>query len=224
MIFPKGKGAAIGICDSVLSDEDCDLIIDSFEILSDYLFDGKTVGGVNKNIKKTTDLHIVTKGDTSCYTQDQVNLMNKLDEIIFVGLNKVIGEYINEYEDELSGWLEPFDTGYQLQKYQKGEGFYRQHCDGGIYTPFPLCLRVLGVVMYLNTVKKGGGTNFPLQKYTVRPVKGRVSIFPANFTHPHIAQVPISNDKYIVSTFVQSHLLDVNSNRVILNEFGHEIY
>ena len=55
--------------------------------------------------------------------------------------------------------------------------------------------------MYLNTVPKGGGTNFPLHDVTIDAVCGRISFFPANFTHPHAGLMPLSSPKYIISTF-----------------------
>jgi hypothetical protein len=223
MIFPKGKGSAIGLYDSLISDEDCDYIIDSYEQLCNFHFLGKTVGGVDQTVKKTTDLHIVTNGDRSIYTDEEISIMAKIDKILFIGVNKLISSYMEEFKDELSSWFEPFDTGYQLQRYYKNQGFYKEHCDGGAYTPYPMYQRVLGIVIYLNTVKEGGGTKFPLQNYTVKPIKGRASVFPANFTHPHIAEIPVSDDKYICSTFAMSYVLDVNGNRVPLDHYGHEI-
>lgn len=223
MIFPKGKDSAIGICQNAITDSDCDFIVDSFEKLSAHHFTGRTVSGIDESIKKTTDLHIITGGDLSNYTKDQIHLMDSVDKIIFSGVYKAVGEYIHTFETELKDWFEPFDTGYQLQKYTKGEGKYTEHCDGGAFAAYPLYQRVLGLVVYLNTVTDGGGTKFPLQNYTVKPIKGNISVFPANFTHPHIAEVPVSNDKYIASTFMMSYVLDVDRNRVIMDETGHEL-
>lgn len=223
MIFPKGKGAAIGICDNAISNENCNFIIQSYEELSNFHFQGKTVSGADDSVKKTTDLHIISTPSEDLYTSKQIVLMKKIEKILFIATNKIISEYLELFKDELRAWFEPFDTGYQLQKYNKNSGFYREHCDGGAYTQYPMYQRVLGIVIYLNSVESGGGTRFPLQDYTVQPVQGRASAFPANFTHPHIAEIPKSNDKYICSTFAMSHVLDSKGAVIPLDECGHEI-
>jgi hypothetical protein len=62
--------------------------------------------------------------------------------------------------------------------------------------------RVLAAVIYLNDVDYGGETNFPLHQVAVKAKAGRISLFPATFTHPHESCVPITGDKWIISTFI----------------------
>jgi hypothetical protein len=65
-----------------------------------------------------------------------------------------------------------------------------------------LSTRALSVVVYLNDVDQGGETDFPLQELKVKPKSGRICIFPSNFTHPHSGNPSLSNDKWIISTFL----------------------
>jgi hypothetical protein len=94
------------------------------------------------------------------------------------------------------------DTGYQVQRYKQNSGFYNEHIDGSPWISGSTT-RTLGLILYLNTVQEGGGTNFPFHQTTVDAVAGRVAVFPAYWTHPHEGLMPLSSDKWIVSSFIR---------------------
>ena len=89
-------------------------------------------------------------------------------------------------------------TGYKIQKYPKGEGRFKWHFDAlGPKTQN----RLLALILYLNTVEQGGETEFYYQGRKVRPQVGDGIMFPTAWTHMHCGHVPVSTDKYIVSSF-----------------------
>lgn len=94
-------------------------------------------------------------------------------------------------------------TGYKIQHYRRGEGHFKWHFDalgpGGWE-------RQLAVVIYLNTVTEGGETSFHRQNLKYRPTAGDALFFPTFWTHLHCAEVPRSEDKYVISTFVRFDL------------------
>ena len=57
-------------------------------------------------------------------------------------------------------------------------------------------------MFYLNDVKEGGETEFYHQKIKIKPKAGTLVLFPAGFTHTHKGNMPISNDKYIITTWL----------------------
>jgi hypothetical protein len=61
--------------------------------------------------------------------------------------------------------------------------------------------RYLVFLWYLNDVEVGGGTEFPELGITVQAKAGRLVIFPPYWMFLHIGQKPVSNDKYILSTY-----------------------
>jgi hypothetical protein len=63
--------------------------------------------------------------------------------------------------------------------------------------------RVAVFTVYLNTVELGGETEFLHQGVRVEAVEGRLSIFPAAFTHAHRGNPPLSGDKYIVTGWIE---------------------
>jgi len=93
-----------------------------------------------------------------------------------------------------------------LQKYNKAKGGYHHwHSE---YYPHPhdpqntSLHRNLLWMYYLNDVQEGGGTSFYYQNKTISPKAGTLVIAPAGFTHTHRGEVPISNDKYILTSWV----------------------
>ena len=58
-------------------------------------------------------------------------------------------------------------------------------------------------MLYLNDVKEGGETEFLYQHKRYQPKEGTLLIFPAGFTHTHRGNPPISNDKYIVTGWLE---------------------
>ena len=59
------------------------------------------------------------------------------------------------------------------------------------------------IMLYLNDVEEGGVTNFPLQKKSVKPKCGTLVIWPAGFPYLHNGEMPISNNKYIITTWLE---------------------
>jgi len=90
-------------------------------------------------------------------------------------------------------------SGYKIQHYKKNEGHFQWHFDAlgpGAWD------RQLAVVIYLNSVEAGGETCFYRQNLKVKPVAGDAVLFPTFWTHMHCGEVPRSEDKYIISSFV----------------------
>jgi hypothetical protein len=59
------------------------------------------------------------------------------------------------------------------------------------------CSRQISIIIYLGDVEEGGCTTFTYFDKKVKPVKGRILIFPSNFMYMHRAEPPISNPKYV---------------------------
>ena len=62
--------------------------------------------------------------------------------------------------------------------------------------------RTMLFMFYLNDVEEGGTTDFVYQDRRITPKTGRMVIAPAYFTHTHRGCKPISNDKYILTSWV----------------------
>ena len=93
-----------------------------------------------------------------------------------------------------------------LQKYKKASGGYHHWHSEHYPSPHDAgnasLHRVLLWMYYLNDVEEGGGTSFYYQDKTVLPREGKLVIAPAGFTHTHRGNVPISKDKYILTSWI----------------------
>jgi hypothetical protein len=90
-------------------------------------------------------------------------------------------------------------TGYKIQHYKRNEGHFDWHFDAlgpGAWE------RQLAMVIYLNSVQDGGETCFHRQNLKVKPVAGDALFFPTFWTHMHRGEVPRSQDKFVISSFV----------------------
>jgi hypothetical protein len=91
-------------------------------------------------------------------------------------------------------------TGYNIKRYVKGEGQFKWHFDSLHQSTLS---RQLAFVIYLNHVSEGGETEFHHQQIKAQPSEGGAVIFPTFWTHMHRGCIPISNDKYIITSFVK---------------------
>lgn len=200
--FPAGKSSAIAVVKNAIPESVCSELVNSCLEHFETLFSpGPTLGGVNPKMKNTMDFSF-SKSTVDSFGIDNA-VFSKCEDAITVGLFSALSLYIQEY-NELHH-VELKDTGYRLQRYSPRVGFYRSHTDGDPWSQNPINLRVLGVVMYLNTVTVGGGTGFPAHDVVIPASVGDISIFPAYWTHPHTGRVPISGDKWMISTFIDCH-------------------
>ena len=192
--YPAEHEGQIQTVDGLIDKETCVSLLARMDSLWNESFPGKTMGGVEPTTKLTNDLH---------YSPDAINWTFEdavLDTTVVAALTSAIAIYRQAYP-HLNHWVDITDSGFQVQKYSKSQGYYREHTDS---FPGTANERVLAAIIYLNDVEYGGETNFPVHGVRVKPVQGRICLFPAVFTHPHESCVPITGDKWIISTFINN--------------------
>jgi hypothetical protein len=86
---------------------------------------------------------------------------------------------------------------FMIQKYEKGCGKYVYHHDGRVDVE-KKGNRVITYLWYLNDVTEGGETEF-FGNFKIKPEKGKILLFPANWSFPHRGKQPISSHKYIIT-------------------------
>jgi hypothetical protein len=186
-----------------LCDDLCDEIINKFENDPDK-FDGCTIGGVQKDIKDTKDFNIPINCEK----------WYKIHKCLLKELTKNIGQYIDslcydEYKMTSQNSKTDFTPinkkniifyNFMVQRYTKNEGRYIYHDDS--YINFEKKEhRVITYLWYLNTVEEGGETVF-WNDYKIKPEKGKLILFPANWIFPHCGKMPISSNKYIITGWI----------------------
>jgi hypothetical protein len=88
----------------------------------------------------------------------------------------------------------------RMQKTLVGGGYHIWHCETASRDT---AVRLLTFTVYLNTVDEGGETEFLYYPKRVKAETGRALMFPAGFTHTHRGNPPISNDKYIITGWIE---------------------
>lgn len=170
----------------------CKRIIKEFKG-SKEVFDGKTISGVSDH-KISRDLIInPEKGHRD------------IDVELFTTVSSAYNKYLGDFP-HIARMFEGFkidDSGYMVQMYPKGVGQYKVHTDA--VNPDRGLNRMISCVIYLNDVKEGGETEFTMHGVKFKPKRGSVLLFPSNFCYPHKGNMPISNDKYIITTFFMAH-------------------
>ena len=217
----------IKVYENVLDDEFCDELVELFE-QSPHKHNGTTSGGIDKIKKESTDLALFRHPE---YNEQLYKIMPKLhakfteyvreNYFMIVSMFSLTLHHPSTAEPTLLT-LENFEEVAlpqlgilvqqlfhilppQLQKYEKNQGHYA-YWHSETYPELNgnnALHRVLLYIVYLNDVEDGGETEFYYQDLKVKPKKGSLVIAPCYFTHTHRGNMPISNDKYILTSWLQ---------------------
>jgi hypothetical protein len=121
----------------------------------------------------------------------------------------IINPFINVFKECYNKYVEKYSVlsgntigivDAKIQKTSPGQGFHVWHHEHG---PAQLRNRVSAFSLYLNDVSVGGETEFLHQKKRFDVVSNRLLIWPAGYTHTHRGNPPLSNDKYIITGWVE---------------------
>lgn len=88
----------------------------------------------------------------------------------------------------------------KIQKTKIGGGYHVWHCEDSTRDNSN---RILAWMVYLNDVEDGGETEFLYQHKRIKPIAGTCLIWPAGFTHTHRGNPPLTNDKYVITGWVE---------------------
>lgn len=169
----------------------CNNVIEKFE-QDDRKRQGQVGGGVQLDIKRSSDLSISKLDDWKSYDQAFFRCLNN-------GLKKYIRflpeEYIkNKALSELGN-----DTGYQIQRTQPND-YYIWHHD-------QTTTRLVTFIWYLNDIKDGGYTEF-IDGTRIQPEAGKLIIFPATWDFLHRGVSPKTETKYLCTGWVHADMME----------------
>jgi prolyl 4-hydroxylase len=180
----------IKVYDGVLDDEFCKTLIDEFESIPDQWERFDNQGRPNFNQFNITEYA----------SQNKETVWYKNHDVLVEATHKYGLAYMNELE---VGHFWPDNNAleqYRMKKYNNdGVDQFATHVDVG---DFNSARRFLVMFFYLNDVNEGGETYFPTLDYSVKPKTGRLVVFPPLWPWPHEGKAPVSNEKYIVGTYL----------------------
>lgn len=222
----EGAPDFIEVIDNALPPELCAQIIGAFK-QSPNKSPGRTGGGVDPERKKSTDVSFSQQPEFAPLFQQVLqitgeHLLKYIDKYHFaligpIGLTVAHPEtkqpvrltddnyaeigrpnlrnllnYLFRIGEVNAQHYEAQDGGYP---YWHSEVYPQQDHNEALH-------RNLLFMYYLNDVEEGGTTDFYYQKKSIAPKAGRMVIAPSGFTHTHRGCMPISNDKYILTSWV----------------------
>ncbi len=216
----------IEVYPDVLTPEFCQAFIEQFE-QSPHKNAGRTGGGVDTSKKLSEDIYLQEQPEfhqalqtilQACSTQI-TDYMSKYFFSLISGISLTVQHPVTKEPVQITAdnfaevgqpnmanllrylfRLAPVNA----QKYPQGKGNYG-YWHSEIYPQMgenDALHRTLLFIVYLNDVEEGGETDFYYQETSVKPKAGTMVIAPCGFTHTHRGNIPISSDKYILTSWV----------------------
>lgn len=187
-----------------LSEKNCQKIIGLFENEINTKYEGITQSGLNKQVKNTTDYNI-DKNDPKW--TDIYNILSlELQTNIKLYLNQL---HENSFDEKYRYFKDKnlITENFMVQRYIKNHGKYIYHNDFAMNNGNP---RVITFLWYLNTIEEGGETEF-WGNYKIKPEQGKIIFFPALWCYPHCGNIPLSDNKYIITGWLHEDFFRPNS-------------
>jgi hypothetical protein len=186
----------IGVYDGYIPDEACDQAIELFNKYQEFnkVFSRFSTEGATPDFKNDKQLFC----GPDVLTEQEFNI-NKL-KALMINFDMALRHYYTETNVK-KYTAEDIITDYvKIQKTIPSQGYHVWHIEHGQGRENEK--RILVYSIYLNTVEEGGETEFLYQSQRVKPVKGRIVIWPAGFPYVHRGNPPLSGEKYIVTSWI----------------------
>jgi hypothetical protein len=175
----------IQVYDDVLEKNICNILIDFFQVSSEK----------HERIDNDSKPNFTEYDLTSNHKES-----SQIEHIHNFLISKVF-EYKEKYYEFVDKRCFPEKHNFEhfrIKKYQNnGIDQFDTHVD---VTDHESSRRFLSFFWYLNDVDEGGETVF--RDLTITPKAGRLVIFPPLWMFPHKGNIPISNEKYLLSTYL----------------------
>ena len=185
--------------------------------LTDYIrvYDAAVPMDMCNSIKRTFDLDLDHQEYIDHDKRPQFTQMN-ITQLYSAGKEEwqsLHYELQKRFIDYASLYIQQMDLGpdfpdkyafeeYRIKKYYSAsKDEFADHVDVGDYNS---ARRFLVMFLYLNDVPENGGgtTDFPKLDLRIRPVAGRMLIFPPTWQYRHAGRPIISGSKYILGTYL----------------------
>jgi hypothetical protein len=175
----------IKVYDNVLEPEICKFLISLFEQVTERHECYNNEGKPNFTQFNLTENKIISEEVNQIHNHI-IKKVFKYRDMYYKFVDKVVFPEEHAFEQ------------FRIKKYNiGGEDRFDTHVDVQDYST---ARRFLSFLWYLNDVSSGGETVF--NSLSVKPKIGSMVIFPPMWMFPHCGLAPISNSKYIMSTYL----------------------
>jgi len=173
--------------DGALTPDFCERMISSFHQMPKH----QTVNGRDAHTALTDSTWI------------ELNIQPHVDAAFMGFFFSVVDRYLAEYNARLPMLLpvpsRPLLEDLRIKRYRtEAQDKFQPHFDAGDKH----ANRYMVFLWYLNDVVEGGETELPDLGIKGQARAGRLLMFPPYWMFQHVGRPPVSNDKYIVSTYM----------------------
>ena len=184
----------IGVYDNYITKEECNKAIQLY----------KNQNKFNQTFDRVSfeNASVLAKNDKQFFARD-INIDTWWEDLksMIVNFDLAWNHYIKN-----TGAAEAYDnidfhyTQLKIQKTLPTEGYHIWHIEHmkGYHNES----RAFAFSIYLNDVEEGGETEFLHFSKRVKPKTGRIVIWPAAFPYLHRGNPPLSNEKYILTSWM----------------------
>jgi hypothetical protein len=187
----------IGVFPNAVSKEYCDAVIQHYKYLENW---NRVVS--RQDHDKALDIH--KKTDQYFFENEKEPTLIDNNAVIAREFGQAAwscyGAYAQKYGALTAMSPHKISETIKLQKTVPTGGYHIWHCE---HDNSQTGRRLLLVMLYLNTVESGGETEFLYQSKRVSPEAGTIVICPSGFTHTHRGNPPLSEDKYLMNTWIE---------------------
>lgn len=186
----------IGVYENAFTKEYCEKVINHFNNMKD--------SGFVENRLKLENITKTKKDDESTFLHRQEEFSIHNDKGLLLEFNNTFWDFYSKQYAPNFGILEESGAHnnycFKVQKTPIGGGYHVWHYES---SSRQTCNRLLTWTVYLNDVEEGGETEFLYQHLRIKPKAGTLVIWPAAFTHTHRGNPPLSNEKYIITGWIE---------------------
>jgi len=186
----------IGVYENAFSKEYCDAIIQYHTAMSEAGFSMSRREWESANNTQKDDYIVFAHHEEQVSLAVTKDLMSQFNNVFWGGPYK--------HYSEKFGHIQNLSThsSYcgKIQKTKVGGGYHSWHCEVNSRHD---CHVLLAWMLYLNDVEEGGETEFLYQHRRIKPKAGTLLLWPAGFTHTHRGNPPLSNEKYVITGWVE---------------------
>ena len=192
----------IGIFPNAASKEYCERVVDHFNWIQKTR--GYGTGSIRNRQEHDRISSLQKESDMYFLETEQDLLVMDNNVAILQEYSRITWECHHKFKEKhgILGDVAPHGISYsvKIQKYKPSQGYHAWHCDSD---KIANSRRMMVSTLYLNTVEKGGETEFLYQSMRVTPEQGTLALWPAYWTHPHRGNPPLEGEKYIMNGWLE---------------------
>lgn len=182
--------------DNVFPKEYCNAAIEYFLDMEKAGFAANRVQLRGEKPHEINDTNVALHGEDSVKIDGTQGLNSFFLEKFWT---EVYPEYVQKYSI-----IDNFDEHkiycIKLQRTRIGEAYHKWHCETETRD---MSNRFMTFICYLNDIQEGGETEFLYYPKRIKAEMGKIILFPGHFTHTHRGNPPLTNEKYILTGWVE---------------------